>query len=261
MAITIDNASWRIYEEQGFLRIGHVLGDDELVVLCDRIDQIMMGKADVPYDRMLMQLDSSTLPYGAETPQTKGFKGPTLNYRKIEQLELDPVFLDYIRRPVFEEICRRVYGAKPVAAFRSMFMNKPAGAGTFLPWHQDRWTHLDRDPQLTIYTALDAATVENGCVQIIRGSHHQLINRAEEAGFLDETQMAEHCPEDKVEFLELEAGEVVLLHNWMLHRSDVNRSDRPRRAFSVCMMDAATCWSGSGERAVVPVIFGEGAMA
>ncbi len=261
MAITIDDASWRTYEQQGFLRIGHVLRDDELAVLCERIDRIMMGEADLPYDRMLMQLDAGTLPYDAEAPQSKGFKGPTLNYRKIEQLELDLVFLEYIRRPIFEQICRRVYGAKPVAVYRTMFMNKPAGAGTFLRWHQDRWTSLDRDPQLTIYTALDAATVENGCVQIIRGSHHRLINPQQTAGFLEDDQMAEHCPEDKVEFLELEAGEVALLHNWMLHRSDVNRSDRPRRALSVCMMDAATRWSGNGEPAGYPVIFGQGAMA
>ena len=32
---------------------------------------------------------------------------------------------------------------------RAMFMNKPANKGTFLPWHQDRWTALDRDPQIT----------------------------------------------------------------------------------------------------------------
>jgi len=43
--------------------------------------------------------------------------------------------------------------------------------------------------------------------------------------------------------------------------SDVNRSDRSRRAFSVCMVDAATCWSENGEPAGFPMIFGEGAMA
>ena len=32
---------------------------------------------------------------------------------------------------------------------------------------------------------------------------------------------------------ELKPGEVVLLHNWTLHRSDVNKTDIPRRGFSV----------------------------
>lgn len=39
----------------------------------------------------------------------------------------------------------------------------------------------------------------------------------------------------------MEVGEsVTLFDNFTLHASDVNRSDRPRRAFSVCYMDAAT---------------------
>ena len=40
--------------------------------------------------------------------------------------------------------------------------------------------------------------------------------------------------------MEVEAGEAVLMHNWLLHASDVNRTDIPRRAFSVCYMDAET---------------------
>ena len=35
-------------------------------------------------------------------------------------------------------------------------------------------------------------------------------------------------------------GEVVLLHNWTLHRSEVNTTNRPRRGCSVCYVDAAT---------------------
>lgn len=52
-----------------------------------------------------------------------------------------------------------------------MFMNKPAGKGTALPWHQDRWQHLDIDPLLTVYTALDPATAANGCVKVVPKSH------------------------------------------------------------------------------------------
>lgn len=82
------------------------------------------------------------------TPRSnpKGFKGATLDYRKIQDREFDPLFLRYMQQPEFAEICRRTYGDVPVAAFRAMFMNKPAQKGTFLPWHQDRWAFLDRDP-------------------------------------------------------------------------------------------------------------------
>ncbi|MED5415867.1 MAG: phytanoyl-CoA dioxygenase family protein, partial [Candidatus Latescibacterota bacterium] len=58
-------------------------------------------------------------------------------------------------------------------------------------------------------------------------------------------------------YLELEAGEVVLLHNWLLHTSDVNRSKQSRRAFSVCYMEAATV---ANNDATYPVVFGQGAL-
>ena len=49
-----------------------------------------------------------------------------------------------------------------------------------------------------------------------------------------------NCPPQDVEHMTMEAGEVALFHNFLLHASDVNRSNAPRRAFSVCYMDAAT---------------------
>ena len=122
-----------------------------------------------------------------------------------------------------------------------MFMNKPANRGTFLPWHQDRWTHLDRDPELTVWVALDPATKLNGCVQVIPATHQVgLINPSHHSGFLTDAQAAEWAVPEKVTFLELSAGDVALLHNRLLHSSDRNNSNQSRRAFSVCYMDAST---------------------
>jgi len=226
----------------------------------ERIDAIMLGKAAVNYERMLMQRDSDSGRYEDAGKADKGFKGASLNYRKIQDLEYDPLFLEYLQDPVFEDLCHRIYGEESVVSiFRAMFMNKPANKGTFLPWHQDRWTSLDRDPQLTIWTALDPATKENGCVQVIPGSHrHGLINPTHPSGFLSEAQAAAICTPDRIVYVELEAGEVVILHNYLLHASDINRSSQSRRAFSVCYMDGATLQRG--EPNTFPVAFGEGAL-
>ena len=180
-----------------------------------------------------------------------------MNYRKIQDLEWDPVFLEYMQGPLFRDICLRAYGAEArVSCFRAMFMNKPAGQGSVLPWHQDRWNDMDRDPQVTVWTALDAATRQNGCVRIIPGSHRELVNPEHPSGFLTEEQVAGKVNDAEAVFLELEAGEVALLHNWLLHASDINHSDRSRRAFSVCYMDAATAYT-DGRPTTFPVIFGE----
>jgi hypothetical protein len=258
----LSEEQWAQYFRDGFIRLGKVLGDEELQQLQTRIDAIMLGEADVDYSQMMMQLDSETGAYGDAGKMSKGHKGATLNYRKIEQLEFDPLFLEYMQKPIFREICARVYGGHTdIASFRAMFMNKPADRGTLLPWHQDRWSHLDRDPLITVWTALDPATRENGCVQIIRGSHAWgVINPGHGSGFLSEEQAAQFAPEEDVIYCELEPGEVVLLHNWLLHSSDKNHSSQSRRAFSVCYMDARTKRVDSGQE-VGSRIFGEGALA
>jgi ectoine hydroxylase-related dioxygenase (phytanoyl-CoA dioxygenase family) len=95
---------------------------------------------------------------------------------------------------------------------------------------------------------LDPATKANGCVEVIPGSHKQgLINPSHPSGFLTDELASEYCPKDKVVYLELEPGEVALLHNWLLHSSDINHTDVSRRAFSVCYMDANTVAS-TGEK-------------
>lgn len=253
---TVTDAQWQQYQRDGYLKLGKVLSGTDLCALQQRIDDIMLGKARIDYSKLLMQLDSETGKYEDAGEQSKGHKGATLNYRKIQELEQDDLFLAYMSRPIFREICRRTYGDTAISSFRAMFMNKPARKGTFLPWHQDRWTYLNQDPQITVWTALDPATRANGCVQIIPASHTKgLINPSHPSGFLTPEQAARatragsacSAGSDNIVYLELAAGEAALLHNHLLHASDVNTTDIPRRAFSVCYMRADT-QSNSGER-------------
>ncbi len=257
MADRLTDDQWRQYAEDGYLFLGKVLGDGELSALQARIDDVMLGR--VRYEGMMMQLDLGG-EYANTAPQTVGFKGPTLDYRKIEQLEKDPLFLEYMRKPLFRDICARAYGAHcSIACYRAMFMNKPARKGTVLPYHQDGggiWG-LDRDPLVTVWTALDPATVANGCVKVIPGTH-KLGLLSEFGHTLSEEHLAKHCPEDRVLHVELAPGEAALLHNWLVHGSDVNSTDAPRRGFSVCYMDARTTQAEDGRR--FPVIFGKDAI-
>lgn len=242
MGTQITDDQWRFYEQNGYLNLGKVLDDADLTALQTRIDAIMLGKASIDYNRLLMQLDSQTGQYEDAGVQSLGWKGETLAYRKIQNLEFDALFDAYIKQPLFRDICARAHGPEtPIACYRAMFMNKPARAGTLLPWHQDRWTNLDRDPLLTVWTALDPATKANGCVEVIPGSHKGgLVNPSHPSAFLTPEQAAEFAPDGAGIFLELAPGEAALIHNWLLHRSDTNDTDTSRRAFSVCYMDART---------------------
>eukprot|EP01062_Namystynia_karyoxenos_P059826 TRINITY_DN51248_c0_g1_i1.p2 TRINITY_DN51248_c0_g1~~TRINITY_DN51248_c0_g1_i1.p2 ORF type:complete len:313 (+),score=126.67 TRINITY_DN51248_c0_g1_i1:80-940(+) len=245
--VTIEQ--WRIFDEQGFVKLGKIVPDEMLEQLKRRMTDIMHGRADVDYSQLMMQLDSATGRYEDIGPQTLGFKGRSDHYRKIQNLEHDPVILNFIRQPVFDSACRWVYGEQePIASFRTMFFNKPPApeegkwGGTALPWHQDSWLHLDRDPQLTVLTAIDLADKTTGCVWAIPGSHKfGQVSTQHHSGFLAPNQHRIYCPVEKAVPIELRPGEVCLLHNWTIHMSGVNASSTsPRRALSVNYMSANT---------------------
>ncbi|CAN5751410.1 N/A [soil metagenome] len=237
---------------QGYLRLGQLLPPDSLAALQQRIDDIMLGK--LPYPSMHFQLDGATGAYANLPSDSPGHKGSTLNYRRITGLEQDPIFLTYIQHPLIRQLTQRYIG-EDVSIFRAMFMNKPAQQGTVLPWHQDvgeGWG-LDRNPIITIWTALDDATIANGCMQIVPGSHQLGVLNPQH--FVTEADQAKYTQENAVIDLEVAAGEAVLLHNFLLHRSGVNHTATPRRAFSVAYMDGATQDRTTG--ATFPRVFGE----
>jgi ectoine hydroxylase-related dioxygenase (phytanoyl-CoA dioxygenase family) len=116
---------------------------------------------------------------------------------------------------------------------------------------------VDRHPLLTAWTALDPATIANGCVKIVPASRTPgLLSRRGHQ--LSEEHAAEHCPPERIIHLELEPGECVLLQNWLIHGSDINHTDIPRRGFSVCYMHGETRALSDGH--TYPVIFGMGGM-
>jgi hypothetical protein len=255
---TIDDDLWQQYARDGYLRLGTTLDGQEHAGLCERIDEYMLGKR--ACDDLMMQIDKGG-DYGAMAAMTNGSKGARLDYRKIENLERDDRYMAYMRKPLFRDICAHHYGRHAdISCYRAMFMNKPAKKGTLLPWHQDGgdiWD-LDRDPLATLWTALDPATRANGCVQVIPGSH-RLGLLSKRGHTISPDHEREHCSADRIVHLELAAGESVLLHNWTLHRSDINNTDQSRRAFSVCYMDARTRLRRTN--AGFPIIFAAGAAA
>jgi phytanoyl-CoA hydroxylase len=252
---TFDISQQEQFMDQGFLRLGKLLSSEDLKALQDRIDAIMMGE--IPYAKMQFQLDGKTNEYGKMEPNTPCNKGASLAYRRITGLEQDPLFLTYMQHPVFKSITRRYIGDH-VSVFRAMFMNKPAHQGTVLPWHQDigeGWG-LDQNPIVTVWTALDDAVPENGCMQVVPGSNNLGILNPNH--YVSEPDQQKYASVDKVIDLEAEAGEAILLHNWLMHRSVVNETGSPRRAFSVAYMDAETRKMRTGQ--TFPVVFGEGAL-
>ena len=243
------------FSTNGYLRLGKLMTPTGLQVLQQRIDDIMLGV--IPYPSMRFQLDGASGQYAGLLPESIGHKGSTLAYRRITGLEQDPEFLTDIQHPLIRRISERYIGEN-VSIFRAMLMNKPAELGTELPWHQDvgeGWG-LDRNPIITIWTALDDARIANGCMQVVPGSHQLGVLNSNH--YVSDKDQAVHTrPEDIID-LEVEAGEAILLHNWLLHRSGVNSTSAPRRSLSVAYMDADTR-AVQGEQ-TFPFVFGAGSL-
>ena len=86
----ISHAQWAEFLQQGFVRLGVAVADAELAVLQRQVDRLMLvgSNENVDCENMLMQLQLGSNQNG---PQSTGWKGSTLNYRKIQGLEYDPV--------------------------------------------------------------------------------------------------------------------------------------------------------------------------
>jgi hypothetical protein len=252
-AMALTEQQWSDYSRDGFLYLGKVLEQDELDALRQRADDLALSKASNL--NVQMQLDTGGA-YEELPAAVDRFDNGTMLYRKIQGLETDELFARLIRHPLFLEICARQYGPhSPISIFRAMIMNKPAGQGTVLPWHQDGgnvWA-LDRDPLVTIWVALDPATRSNGCVEVMPGSH-RLGLLSQSGSTLSAEDSARHCPAASIRPLEVEAGHALLLHNWLIHRSGVNPTQIPRRAFTMCCMDGRTQSTLTGEH--FPIIAG-----
>jgi phytanoyl-CoA hydroxylase len=226
------------YREHGWARLGKLADTQTVNALRARADAIMLGE--VSYPGLFFQHDAPSGKY-EDLEYGKGYQGPSLAYRKVEKLELDPLFWDWITADVFRHVASRVYPDTDVTLYRAFLMNKHAGGGSDLPWHQDggNFWGLDRDPTLQIWTALDDAPERGGCLEVVSGTHHAGL-ATPLGGVVPDVCLRNKPVEDRVIALPAEAGEVILLHNHLWHRSGRSSSGHARRALSVCYMDGRT---------------------
>jgi len=129
--------------------------------------------------------------------------------------------------------------------YHSKMIMKDAKVGGAWAWHQDYGYWYQNGvlfPLLvSAFIAVDPATRENGCMQVLKGSH--LIGRidhvltGDQAG-ADPERVREAQRRLETVYVEMEPGDVLFFHCNLLHRSDQNHSDKPRWAM-ICCYNAA----------------------
>ena len=139
---------------------------------------------------------------------------------------------DLLTHPRIVAVVKDLLGEN-IVGWGSHFFCKMPGDGKAVAWHQDAsYWPLSPSGSLTVWLAIDAADTENGCVRFLSGSHHYghltwRPSKPEEHNVLNQTvENAEQYgqPIDGV----LEAGEISVHSDLLLHGSEPNNSDHRR---------------------------------
>jgi len=135
--------------------------------------------------------------------------------------KISPVLCDLAVLPAAIAALTEVIGPN-VKLMQSMLFIK-SGGRPGQAWHQDEAHIPTRDRSLTaIWIALDDATVDNGCLWVLPGSHRRGIlypERPQTDPRFDCTREAHGFPDEAAVPVELPAGTAVLFNGYLLHRS------------------------------------------
>jgi ectoine hydroxylase-related dioxygenase (phytanoyl-CoA dioxygenase family) len=129
--------------------------------------------------------------------------------------------------------------------YHSKMIMKDAKVGGAWAWHQDYgywYQNAVLFPLLcSASIAVDPATRENGCLQVIEGSHRlgriEHVLTGDQAG-ADQKRVEQILKRLPLVYVEMDPGDVLFFHCNLLHRSDQNRSEKPRWSM-ICCYNAA----------------------
>jgi non-heme Fe2+,alpha-ketoglutarate-dependent halogenase len=144
---------------------------------------------------------------------------------------------DLVRHPTILDAVEDVLGPN-LLVWSSSFFIKEAHDPAFVSWHQDAtYWGLSEPTVLTAWVAITDATVDNGAMRMVPGSHgeqlghrdtfapHNLLSRGQEiAVAVDEARGVD---------VVLDAGEMSLHHVRMVHGSPANHSGDRRIGFAI----------------------------
>ena len=163
---------------------------------------------------------------------------------------VSPVMEKYVRHPQICGLLSQIIAAHlahwdgSVKCMQSMLFVKPPGFQG-QAWHQDEIYIPTRDRSLCgAWIAMDDATIENGCLWVIPGSHRSgylYPQRAHNNPDEFDTSAESYGFDDSIEIpVEVKSGAVVFFNGYLLHRSRKNRSQIYRRVLVNHYMNA---WS------------------
>jgi phytanoyl-CoA hydroxylase len=237
------------YAADGFLICEGLLSRDDVGVLCRRMSEIAEGNA--------ASFPTGAIEFEPDTDDNRS----AATVRKINQCaELDDVFMAHAANPTILDVVESLIGPD-IKLFGSQCFMKPPG-GIQKPWHQDSaYFTIEPTELVTCWTALDDATIENGCLAFLPGSHQGRILDHDQpwivGGRVDMQVRDEQINQTREVHVELKRGSCSFHHSRLLHRSGTNRTPNARRGLAVHYMSARSHWTHpTKDKPVYPLLRG-----
>ena len=215
--LRLTDAQVASFQHDGFLRVDALTDDAEVEVLLGLYDELFerAGGFDAG-DRIELNADVAREPL----PQI------------VNPERYAPRLIQGLAYRNAREIARQLLGPDCAPTGNHAIL-KPARIGGATPWHQDEayWDPRYAHRAVSIWLALQPATLENGCMRFIAGSHrrpvlpHQLIS-ADSHGL----RLSDTTPDAPETICELPAAGATIHDGRTLHAAGPNLSERPRRA-------------------------------
>jgi ectoine hydroxylase-related dioxygenase (phytanoyl-CoA dioxygenase family) len=218
----LDEATIRRFREDGFVRLPGVLSAellrecgpeiDRLVEESNRLKNIPMEERSL-YDQAFIQVCNL--------------------WTRSER----------VRRLAFGKrlarIAAELMGTRGVRMWHDQALYKEPSGG-FTPWHVDQqYWPMASSYSITAWIPLVPVPLEMGPLCFGRGSHRKHIGRDLEISAESEQHIAEAVRREKIVAVQepFALGDVSYHLGWTLHRAGPNKTDRPRRVFTIIYMD------------------------
>ncbi len=134
-----------------------------------------------------------------------------------------PVMHALLEEGAVAEVAGELLG-EPALLYKEKINYKLVGGAGFRP-HQDKPAYPFVEQVLSVMVAVDDSTLENGCLWVVSGRHHEELPMDERGCITaDVVESMDWQP------VELRAGQTLFFHAWTPHRSGPNNSSKDRRA-------------------------------